>query len=58
MSIYDGNEHLCASTNREEFEERAAILEYEGGLSRMEAEARAKRELPELPKFLDRRSVQ
>ena len=30
MSTYDGNEHLCAPTNREDIEERAAILEYKG----------------------------
>src|SRR5262249_28196885 len=40
MSTYDANEHLCAPTNREELEERAAILEYEAGLTRAEAEPR------------------
>src|SRR5262249_31431900 len=38
MSTYDGNEHLCAPTNREDFEERAAILEYDCGWSRAEAD--------------------
>jgi hypothetical protein len=37
------------------FEERAASLEYEGGLSRQEAEARALADFPELPACLDRR---
>jgi hypothetical protein len=40
------------------FEERAAILEYDGGLSRAGAEAQAGEEFPELPAFLDRRNVQ
>jgi hypothetical protein len=40
------------------FEERAAILEYEAGLSRAEAEQAAAEELlPELPAFLDRRKA-
>jgi putative DNA primase/helicase len=38
-------------------EERAAILEYDAGLSRAEAEARASEEMPDLPEFLDRRSA-
>ena len=58
MSTYDGNEHLYVPRKREDIEERAAILEYEGGLTRTEAEARAKAEFPDLPRFLDRRSVQ
>ena len=37
-----------------DFEERAAILEYDGGLTRAEAEARAAAEFPELPDFLRR----
>jgi hypothetical protein len=41
-----------------DFEERAAILEYEGGLTRAEAEAQAAIEMPDLPAFLDRRRVQ
>src|SRR5262245_23985175 len=44
MSTYDGNEHLCAPTtptNREDFQERAAIIEYEAGFTRSEAEARS-----------------
>jgi putative DNA primase/helicase len=42
---------------RDRFEERAAILEYEAGLTRAEAEARAAQEIClELPDFLDRRS--
>ena len=40
MSTYDGNEHLCAPRNREDFEERAAILEYDAGCQR-EAACRA-----------------
>lgn len=42
----------------DDFEERAAILEYDGGLARAEAEAQAAREFPQLPAFLDRRRVQ
>jgi hypothetical protein len=38
-------------------EERAAILEYDAGLSRTEAEARASEEMPDLPELLDRRSA-
>jgi hypothetical protein len=38
-----------------DFEERAAILEYDGGLGRAEAEAQAANEMPDLPAFLDRR---
>ena len=37
------------------FEERAAILEYDVGLSRAEAEAVAAAEMPDIPAFLDRR---
>jgi len=37
------------------FQERAAIREFEGGLSRQEAEALAADQFPELPSFLDRR---
>lgn len=37
------------------FEEPAAILEYDGDLSREEAEAEAALDYPELPTFLDRR---
>jgi hypothetical protein len=40
------------------FEERAAVLEYDAGLTRAEAEAQAAREMPELPSFLDRRVSQ
>jgi putative DNA primase/helicase len=58
MSTHDANEHLCAPRNQEDFEERAAILEYDAGLTRAKAEARAKIDFPELPEFLDRRSVQ
>ena len=39
----------------DDLEERAAILEYEGGLSRTEAETQALAEFPDLPSFLDRR---
>ena len=40
-----------------DFEERAAILEYDAGFSRAEAEARAAEEFPKPPAFLDRRNV-
>ena len=36
------------------FQERAAILEFDGGLSRQEAEARAAEGFPEMPAFLRR----
>jgi Protein of unknown function (DUF3631) len=39
-----------------EFEERAAILEYDAGLTREEAEAQAAADIPELPQFLRRRA--
>ena len=38
-----------------DLEERAAILEYDGGLSRIEAETQALAEFPDLPSLLDRR---
>jgi hypothetical protein len=38
-----------------EFEERAAIREYDGGMPRAQAETMAATEVPELPDFLDRR---
>jgi hypothetical protein len=53
MSTYDGNEHLCAPTKRED-QERAAIPQYQAGLTRSDAEARAAKEFPELPDFLRR----
>jgi hypothetical protein len=37
-----------------EFEERAAILEFDGGFARAEAETQAAEEFPELPPFLRR----
>ena len=37
-----------------DFEERAAIIEYDGGFTRAEAEARAAMEMPDLPAFLRR----
>jgi hypothetical protein len=47
---------VCQDTIAEaHFEERAAILEYDGGLSREEAETVAAAEWPELPDFLRRR---
>jgi putative DNA primase/helicase len=46
--------HLRESRLDDDFEERAAILEHEAGLSRTEAEAQAAEELPDLPDFLDR----
>ena len=54
VSTYDGNEHLCGPTTGEDFEERAAILEYDAGLTRAEGEARATKQFPELPDFLRR----
>lgn len=38
-----------------DFEERAAIREFDGGLPRVEAEAQAAQEMPDIPEFLDRR---
>jgi hypothetical protein len=35
----------CTSVETNDWEERAAVLEFEGGLSRAEAEGQAKREL-------------
>jgi hypothetical protein len=46
---------LEASVADADFEERAAMLEYDGGLTRADAEAQAASEMPDLPDFLDRR---
>ena len=46
--------HLSEVHFSDAFEERAAILEYDGGLTRAEAEALAAEEFPELPAFLRR----
>src|SRR5262249_41152564 len=46
--------HLNDGHVDDDLEERAAILEYDGGLSRAEAEANAAAEFPELPDFLRR----
>jgi hypothetical protein len=46
--------HLRGSDFDVAFEERAAIVEYDGGFSRAEAEAQAVREFPDLPDFLRR----
>jgi hypothetical protein len=46
--------HLSGSCLDTDLEERAAILEYDGGLSRAEAESKAAAEYPELPDFLRR----
>ena len=58
MSTYARVEHVCVSDanldERSAFEERAAILEYDGGLSRAEAETEAAADFPELPDFLRR----
>jgi len=54
MSTYDANEHICAPMDPKDFAERPAILEYEAGLTRLEVEARATKEFPELPDFLRR----
>ena len=39
---------------RAAFDERTAILEYDGGFARAEAETQAAEEFPELPPFLRR----
>jgi uncharacterized protein DUF3631 len=44
-----------AAEAADDFEERAAILEYDAGYSRAKAEASAAEEFPELPASLDRR---
>jgi putative DNA primase/helicase len=49
-----GAGHLSNGHSDDDFEERAAILEYQAGLTRAEAEARAAEEFPELPDFLRR----
>jgi putative DNA primase/helicase len=59
MSTFVNNEHLrglntSGYAGGGDFEERAAILEYDGGLSRVEAEAQAAAEMPDLPVFLRR----
>jgi hypothetical protein len=54
MSTYDANEHLCGPKALEDFEERAAILEYDAGLRRAKAQARTASEFPVLPDFLRR----
>jgi hypothetical protein len=46
--------HLSNGDCDDDFEERAAILEFDAGLSRAEAEVRAAEEFPELPDFLRR----
>lgn len=51
-ALQPDSEHLNG-----DFEERAAILEYDGGMSRVEAEAQAAEEVfPESPAFLSRRT--
>jgi hypothetical protein len=42
------------AAGQEDLEERAAILEYEAGLTRTEAETQALAEFPEIPDFLRR----
>jgi putative DNA primase/helicase len=54
-NVEDG--HLSGCHVDADVEERAAILEYDGGFRRAEAETRAAEEFPELPDFL-RRAVQ
>ena len=53
----DGDPFRAVDEEQVAFAERAAILEYEGGLTRAEAEAQAAQEYPELPDFLDRRQA-
>lgn len=58
VALFPGRQRdvaLEASVADADFEERAAILEYDGGLTRAEAEALAAEEMPDLPDFLDRR---
>ena len=58
VALFSGRESDVAheaSVADADFEERAAILEYDGGLTRAEAEAQAASEMPDLPDFLDRR---
>ena len=38
-----------------EFQERAAVLEFDGGYTRADADALVAEEMPDLPAFLDRR---
>jgi len=47
--------HLSEDHFGDALEERAAIAQYDGGLTRAEAEAQAAKEMPDLPAFLDRR---
>lgn len=61
MSTYVGNEHpydglAPQAEARNAFEERAACLEYDCGLTRAEAAAHAAEEFPELPDFLRRKA--
>ena len=44
-----------AGASNDAFEERAAILEHDAGLSREEAEAQAALDYPDIPAFFDRR---
>jgi putative DNA primase/helicase len=46
--------HLSHPDGDDDFEERAAILQFDGGFSRAEAEAKAGAVFPELPDFLRR----
>ncbi len=57
MSTYAEDEHLYAREmdQTSAYEERAAIKEYDGGLSRTEAQAAAAAEFPEMPNFLRRK---
>jgi putative DNA primase/helicase len=61
VGTYEESEHLCKAPakpqktiDEADFEERAAVLEFDGGLSREEAEAQAATEFPDIPDFLRR----
>jgi hypothetical protein len=59
VALFPGVQRDVAHESRcgdADFEERAAVLEYDAGLTRAEAEVRAAMEMPDLPAFLDRRA--
>lgn len=60
VALFPGGQRdvaLGANVADADLEERAAILEFDGGLSRAEAETRAVAEMPDIPEFLIRRSA-
>ncbi len=58
VAHFPGRQTDVATHMTAAFEERAAILEYDGGFSRHEATTIAAEEFPELPICLDKRRVQ